>query len=72
MKKKTQKYEHKASAKDYLLALAYYSNFTRLLESKGKSYEKLVDWLLEREKFLQDESSSFPTVKEISKETGIK
>lgn len=71
MKKKKLKYEHKASARDYLIALAYHSNFTHLLEKSNKPYMSLVDWLLEKEEFLKDDSSSFPSIKQISVETGI-
>lgn len=71
MKNEKRKYEHKASTRDYLIALSYFPNFVKLLNSKDKPYEKLTDWLIEKESFLTDESRELPTIKELSNQVNI-
>src|ERR1700752_2760866 len=71
MKKKPKAYEHKASAKDYLVALAYFPNYVKLLNPTDKPYEKLINWLIEKEAFLKDDDLRLPTIKEVSQQLGI-
>lgn len=71
MKEKTIQYEHKASTKEYLVALAYSPCFTKLLKPEAKVYKQLHDWLMEKQVFLANEDSRFPSVKEIALELKI-
>lgn len=68
MKEKTFKYEHKASTKEYLVALAYMPHFTRLLNPERKEYRQVYDWLLANETTLADENKPLPSVKNIAAE----
>lgn len=65
MKEKTIKYEHKASTKEYLVALAYSPYFTKLLNPQGKSYLELHKWLIENETALSNEDTPLPSIKDI-------
>lgn len=65
MKEKTIKYEHKASTKEYLIALAYSPYFTKLLNPQGKSYLELHKWLIENEATLSNEDTPVPSIKDI-------
>jgi hypothetical protein len=65
MKEKTIKYEHKASTKEYLVALAYSPYFTKLLNPQGKSYLELHKWLIENEAALSSEDTPVPSIKDI-------
>jgi len=71
MKRKKIVYEHNASTRDYLITLAYFPNFTKLINPVNKPYEKLLHWLLEKEVFLKDENLSLPTMKELTQELNI-
>lgn len=66
MKEKTIKYEHKATTKEYLVALSYSPYFTRLLNPQGKSYHALYEWLIDNEKTLSDEDTPLPSIKDIA------
>jgi hypothetical protein len=68
MKEKTIKYEHKASTKEYLVALAYCPFFSRLLNPEDKPYQKLYNWLRANETNLSDEDKALPSIKEIALE----
>lgn len=68
MKEKSFKYEHKASAKEYLIALAYCPFFTRLLDSANKPYRQLHNWLMANDTSLADEDKPLPSLKEIALE----
>jgi hypothetical protein len=68
MKEKTFKYEHKASTKEYLVALAYTPFFTKLLNPENKSYHQLFEWLIANASSLSDEDKSLPSIKEIAAE----
>lgn len=68
MKEKSFKYEHKALAKDYLIALAYFPFFTRLLDSDNKPYQQLHNWLTANDTSLADEDKPLPSLKEIALE----
>lgn len=65
MKEKSFKYEHKASTKEYLVALAYSPYFTKLLNPQGKSYLELHKWLIENETALSNEDTLLPSIKDI-------
>lgn len=65
------KFQHKASTKDYLIALAYYPNFVKLLDTSNKPYKELVNWLLENEKSVLKDELSIPTIKDLSATLGM-
>lgn len=69
--KNPPKFQHKASTKDYLIALAYYPNLVKLLDTSNKPYKELVNWLLEKEKSVLKDEPSIPTIKDLSATLGI-
>lgn len=71
MKEKTIEYTHKASTKEYLVALKNYPCFTKLLNPEGKPYKVMYDWLMEMQIFLADEDTRLPSFKEIAAELKI-
>jgi hypothetical protein len=68
--KKTIQYEHKASSKEYLVALAYFPGFSKLLNPETKAYKPLFDWLLDNQNFLADENNPLPSLKELATQLG--
>lgn len=71
MKKQEIVFEYQASSRDYLIALGNYPYFTKIVNSEGKPYEKLYQWLIDNEKELLDEDRTLPTIKEIAKRIGM-
>jgi hypothetical protein len=71
MKKQKEVYEYKAKTIDYLKALIQYPNFVKLLNIENKPYKKIIEWMLSKEPFLQDESFEIPTVKKLSEEISM-
>jgi hypothetical protein len=69
--KTLRKYQHKASTRDYLISLAYFPNFIKLLDTNNKSYKALADWLVTNGKFIRNDEIKLPTIKEISSLLGI-
>ena len=74
MKKKKVTFEHKATSREYLVALYYFPNFVKLLDLNNKPYSKLAAWILEKEVFLKDKDDEFelPSIKALSKQLEIK
>jgi hypothetical protein len=71
MRNKKIKFIHTPSTKDYLIALVYFPNFVKLLDTGNKPYETIVDWLLEKENLLKDDDFSLPSIKQISQQLEI-
>lgn len=71
MKKKEIRYEHKPSTKEYLLALARFPCYLKLLEAREEPYLPLLNWLIAKGKELLDDNLKLPTIKELSSEIHI-
>ena len=71
MKPNQIQYTHKATSKEYLVALIYYPCFRKLLQSEISDYKELQNWLSEKESSLRDEEKPLPSLKEIAQELKI-
>ncbi len=71
MKSKRVDYEHKPKISDYIICLAYYPNYTKLLNPTDKPYSDVLKWFLDREEYFMDEENDYPTVKKIASDLGI-
>jgi hypothetical protein len=68
MRKQKHVYEHKSSAKEYLLALASFPNYLKLLPTENKPYGQLIFWLISISDQIDDNNFSLPTMKDLAKE----
>ncbi|MEI6487726.1 MAG: hypothetical protein WCP52_02120 [Bacteroidota bacterium] len=71
MKKQKVVYEYKVKTIDYLKALAQYPNFLKLINIEDKPYKEIIEWVLQKETSLQDDSFVTPSVKTLSEEIGM-
>jgi len=72
MMKKQFEYIHKATSKEYLVALIYYPCFRKLLQTENSIYQELNRWLSENENSLLAEETALPSLKDIAKDLQIK
>jgi hypothetical protein len=59
-------YQYDPSTKDYLIALSYFPNYTKLINPVGKTYQKVHSWLLVNEERLKNDDIPLPTITGIS------
>ncbi|MBK9592221.1 MAG: hypothetical protein IPO32_12220 [Crocinitomicaceae bacterium] len=71
MRKQKRVYEHKGSTREYLITLASFPNYLKLLSTKNKPYDQLLSWLIQISAQIDDQSFSVPTIKELSKKLKI-
>ena len=72
MKNQKKRYYNNPSTKDYLVALVYFPNFVKLLDTSNAPYEKIITWLLEKESLLKEDDFYLPTIKQLAVELDIK
>ncbi|MDP1728010.1 MAG: hypothetical protein Q8M15_14590 [Bacteroidota bacterium] len=67
MKKQRIPYEHKASTREYLVALSSFPKYLKLLHSNDKPYKGLLDWLIDKRIIKYESYERLPSIKELSK-----
>lgn len=68
MKKKLIFEKYKAKTHEYLIALFYFPSAVKLIKPKDRLQESLVNWFLDKEKYVPDESYDLPTIKALADE----
>ncbi|WP_317897160.1 hypothetical protein [Aurantibacillus circumpalustris] len=71
MKKKMIVEKYKAKTHEYLLALFFFPSAVKLIKPKDRLQESIVNWFLDKEKYVPDESYDLPTIKALGEELGM-
>lgn len=71
MKKKIIIEKHKAKTQEFLIALFYFPSAIKLIKSKNQIQQSLIDWFLDKEKYVADESFDLPSIKALGAELGV-
>ena len=71
MKKKITIEKHKAKTHEYLVALFYFPSAIKLIKAKNQIQQSLIDWFLDKEKHVADDSFDLPSIKALGAELGV-
>ncbi len=71
MKKKLIVEKHKAKTHEYLVALFYFPSAIKFIKSKNQIQQSLIDWFLDKEKYIADESFDLPSIKALGAELSV-
>lgn len=69
--KRVVEYQHKAKSRDYLIALTDNPGYCRLLQQKGKPYQRLLEWIIEYGEIPESDDKLFPEMKKVSEVIGV-
>jgi len=71
MKKRKTTEEYKAKTHEYLVALFYFPSALKYIEPSEPIKKALVNWFLDKEKYVADESYPLPSIKALGEELGL-